>query len=514
VALDRRGFVYATLAALAWLAGGARPVRAAEPTALGIHRATRNTRRGALGARLWNPGFRPTRAKRYAGSSRVALPTAAPRPGLPLEHVVRRWRPPPALAGALSLAELSRLLRHTNGLTGSAGGIALRAAPSAGALYAGELYLVAAAVEGLAPGAYYYAVHAHALVPLARGALGARVLDALERPGIVAAAPAFILVSNVFQRYTRRYRNRGYRYALIDTGHIGENLRLAAASAGLATVSPPRFRDESLDALLDLDGREEGVCALFAVGRALHAPAAKRLRTLAAKQRAGASLLRAGSEPERFHEATKLVPADAGDERTAEIAVPPLSGEIAPLPPREPVATTVEAAIAMRRSAQRFRAAPIALDELAWVLELAGGSAAPERTPGIEILVIAHRVTGLPPGIHRFERTRGLRRLRSGDVSAELADACLGQDKASSAAAGIAMVASIGPTAAVGGARSYRDLLIEAGAIAQRVYLAAEALGLAARNLAAFVDDELDALLGLDGSRRSVVHLTMLGPGD
>jgi SagB-type dehydrogenase family enzyme len=148
------------------------------------------------------------------------------------------------------------------------------------------------------------------------------------------------------------------------------------------------------------------------------------------------------------------------------------------------------------------------------VLELANGDAAQERTPGLEVLVVAHRVTGLPPGIFRFERGRGLRRLRDADVSTALAEICLGQDKASSAAVGVAVVAPIEPAAASLGARSYRDLLIGSGAIAQRIYLAAEAIGLAARNLAAFVDDELDALLELDGARRAAVHLTMLGPGD
>jgi nitroreductase len=75
-------------------------------------------------------------------------------------------------------------------------------------------------------------------------------------------------------------------------------------------------------------------------------------------------------------------------------------------------------------------------------------------------------------------------------------------------------IASRASAVARGGERSYRDLLVEAGAIGQRVYLAAEATGLAARNLAAFRDDELNGLLGLDGRREAVIHLTMFGPGD
>ncbi|MCZ6782000.1 MAG: nitroreductase, partial [Proteobacteria bacterium] len=59
-----------------------------------------------------------------------------------------------------------------------------------------------------------------------------------------------------------------------------------------------------------------------------------------------------------------------------------------------------------------------------------------------------------------------------------------------------------------------RDLLIEAGAIAQRAYLAAEAIGLTARNLASFVDDRLNALCGFDGRRQAVLHLTVVGRGD
>jgi SagB-type dehydrogenase family enzyme len=92
--------------------------------------------------------------------------------------------------------------------------------------------------------------------------------------------------------------------------------------------------------------------------------------------------------------------------------------------------------------------------------------------------------------------------------------ACLGQERAGTAAAGILMVGRVGQQARRAGGRSYRDLLIESGAIGQRVYLAAEASGLTARNLAAFLDDQLNALLGLDGVERATLHLTLLGRGN
>ena len=73
------------------------------------------------------------------------------------------------------------------------------------------------------------------------------------------------------------------------------------------------------------------------------------------------------------------------------------------------------------------------------------------------------------------------------------------------------MVGDLRRAAQEGGDRSYRDLLIQSGAIGERIYLAAEAAGLAARNLAAFRDDDLNALLDLDGEKRAVLHLTLVG---
>ena len=75
------------------------------------------------------------------------------------------------------------------------------------------------------------------------------------------------------------------------------------------------------------------------------------------------------------------------------------------------------------------------------------------------------------------------------------------------------MVGRLREAAAKGGQRCYRDLLIESGEIGQRIYLSAESLGLSARNLAAFRDDDLNALLDFNGRDLAVVHLTMLGYG-
>ena len=107
-----------------------------------------------------------------------------------------------------------------------------------------------------------------------------------------------------------------------------------------------------------------------------------------------------------------------------------------------------------------------------------------------------------------------LERLRGGDLAEPLRHACLGQRKAARAAAAFLVAGNLAAAVARDGEHSYRDLLIEAGAVGERIYLAAEAIRLTARNLAAFLDDRLNGLVGLDGRDRAVLHLTVLGRGD
>jgi SagB-type dehydrogenase family enzyme len=183
---------------------------------------------------------------------------------------------------------------------------------------------------------------------------------------------------------------------------------------------------------------------------------------------------------------------------------------------RHPVpGTSVEDAIRRRRSAMVFRHEPAPHDALRLAGELARGHSGLRRAPGIELQLAVHRVKGLESGLYRIHADTGeLSPHRLGELAGPLVQACGGQEKAGQAAVGFLMVARLQEAAGRAGDRSYRDLLLEAGGIGQRIYLAAEATGLAARNLAAFRDDDLNRLVDLDGVRQAVVHLTMFGPGD
>ena len=159
---------------------------------------------------------------------------------------------------------------------------------------------------------------------------------------------------------------------------------------------------------------------------------------------------------------------------------------------------------------------PITVSPASWAARTSGDTA---HAPGLELVVVVHRVAGRAPGLYRVDAEGQLAPQRLADLRRSLTRTCLGQDMAGTCAAAFFTVADLGvdvpgravPDREVRGDRRYRDLLIESGAVGQRIYLAAEATNLAARNLAAFRDDDLNALLGLDGRNRAALHLTLLG---
>lgn len=515
---DRRDFLGWSLSHLVVLTLPRTSHAAEGPDLYGIHAATRNTTLGVLRSPLRRRFARsPLRYKPYKGRERIRLPESSEPRGRPLLEVLREAvGEVPIGPRPLSLGQVARLLQLSNGVTGSVGvgpnAIALRAAPSAGALYSNEVYLVAVQVEGLASGVYNYDVLRNALVPLRRGELRSELADALPEPSRAHNAPAFVLLTNVFDRYTGRYANRGYRYSLIDSGHIGENLRLAARAQGLHAAEIARFYDDRLHELLEIDGRREAVCGMYAVGRAQSGDIlrpALASRGASEKRERGSSS--DGSDPERYHEGSKLVP-DPGAPFTA-----PPTGVPIPLPPEPGIESevSVDSAILTRRSTRRFADATLPRRIVERVGRLALGPALFPTAWPLELRVVIHRAEGRAPGLYSYSpRDDSLLGLRPGDLREDLRRACLRQDKAAQAGAAFLIIADLETASRLRGSRIYRDLCLQSGAIAQRIYLAAEAIGLTARNLAAFFDDELNALAGLDGKNRAILHLTLLGQGD
>jgi SagB-type dehydrogenase family enzyme len=164
---------------------------------------------------------------------------------------------------AVSNGDLSQLLWAAQGVRYSG---ASRTAPSAGALYPLELYVLAGDVTGLESGLYRYRVAQHDLIQLSREDLRRPLADvALDQPQVKEAA-AVIVLTAVVQRTAAKYGERALRYVHMEVGCAGQNIHLQAAALGLGTVFIGAFRDARLCRLLNLaDG--ETPQAIFPVGR-------------------------------------------------------------------------------------------------------------------------------------------------------------------------------------------------------------------------------------------------------
>ena len=158
---------------------------------------------------------------------------------------------------ALTLAEISQILWAAQGITGIGG---LRTAPSAGALYPLEIYLVAGDVSGLSPGVYHYIPTDHSLELHIHGDIRRELCSSALDQQAVRDAPAVIVIAAQPSRTTQKYGERGTRYVWLEAGHASQNICLQAVSLGLGTVPIGAFSDEKIIKLLEL---EEGQNPLY-----------------------------------------------------------------------------------------------------------------------------------------------------------------------------------------------------------------------------------------------------------
>lgn len=165
--------------------------------------------------------------------------------------------------GGIGLEALATLLWAAQGKTGDEDG---RTAPSAGALYPLELYLVVGEVAGIQPGVYRYLSAEHALQTLRNSDLRASLAHAAAGQDWMRPCAAVLAICAHYARSTRKYGERGVRYVHMEVGHAVQNALLAATELGLVAAPVGAFNDEAVARLL---GTPEGAppLLLMPVGR-------------------------------------------------------------------------------------------------------------------------------------------------------------------------------------------------------------------------------------------------------
>lgn len=440
------------------------------------------------------------------------------------------------------LKTLATWLHLANGVTGkhrtSRGSVYLRTCPSTSALFPFEIYVAAFAVEGLEPGLYHFSVKECALrklrdgdVALAQMKKGRPDLDFLK------TVPAALLVSTVFCRSTWRFRQRGYRYALIDAGHLVQNLITAANGLGIQTTTRLGMNERNMRELIGVPtdapfGEAESVQAMV-----VWAETAVSAMTLPQES----------PLPSRGHKLPPIPRAPLAANSTAYgtvmavhddcvapgVAVreirPPLTestpvsannwAEDLSAPPVPTAGPPLARIMTRRRSAADFVHKPIRLDDFWNINRLAfrGGSHFPVFPAGphvglIRPMWIVNSVQGLEAGVWSYDVSNDRWHLhRSGAFRLESQYLCLEQPICGNAAATGFMLADLKSLMQRGGPDTYRLAHLEAGVAAQRVFLSAAALSVGCAGIGPFYDDEVIAFFELAQAGWEAIYAVVLG---
>lgn len=164
---------------------------------------------------------------------------------------------------SLNLAEVGQLLWSAQGVSDAQG---LRTAPSAGALYPLQLFVVVGDVNELSPGIYQYSPEEHSLLKTTNGDSRKSLQKAALDQSCIGDAAVIFVFTAIYQRTTWKYGKRGVRYVHMEVGHAGQNLFLQAEALHLGTVVVGAFDDDEVREVLNLDSDIQPL-SLMPVGR-------------------------------------------------------------------------------------------------------------------------------------------------------------------------------------------------------------------------------------------------------
>jgi SagB-type dehydrogenase family enzyme len=497
----------------------------ATESARGYHEQTAHTpdsiRSG--GHRLvWD--IQPSPFKIYADLPPLALPRDLPALGM---DAFRALSSGGEGATPLDLHRLAAILFFSAGVTRTkeypgGGRQFFRAAPSTGALYQTEAYVVVGGMADLPTGVYHFSPGDFALRRLRagdfRGALAVAAAD--DRLG---AAQATVIATAIYWRNTWKYQARGYRHLFWDSGSLLANLLASAAALDVAARLVTGFVEREVNGLLGVDAEKEGALVLVPLGREgatapvapLIAPLEHRVVPLSSREvdyptlrdaYANSSL---ESEAEvldwRFNEST----ISGGPAMAPAL---PQSADI-PLPPaRAECGRSLGETIMRRGSTRQFSGEPITALELSSALYHATRGWAADVPPGlVDPFVNVHEVEGIAPGAYRYRREpHALALLRAGDFREESAFLALEQALGGASSATVFFLADLAAVLERWGNRGYRLANLEAGFIGGRLYLAAYAQGFGATGLT-FYDRAVVDFFSPEAAGLDAIFVTALG---
>lgn len=237
-----------------------------------FHQSSKDLRGGGTvnipsDATKWPPEWSTIYYKTYPRFKKIILPAARPSADffglIHSRKTDRNFR-----KQALTLEKLSTLLKYSCGIASERGGSDLRRAhPSGGARFPLEIYpIIFNDFEGVPAGVYHYNVKEHALDTLLQRPFSKHDIAQLATYPWVQNSSALIVITSVFWRSQMKYGERGYRYILLEAGHIGQNIYLSSMALYLKCSGLGGTYDSNIESLLHIDGIDESLVYALVVG--------------------------------------------------------------------------------------------------------------------------------------------------------------------------------------------------------------------------------------------------------
>lgn len=486
------------------------------------HRAT-SYRRHQLTPHTLDWAHQPAVAKRYPDLPRVTLDREVALPEIACVELGHRLQAAEnRRSGPVNIQEIAAVLHLTHTVTArsthSGQPFYYRSVASAGALYPFEIYLAVNQMGGLEPGVYHYDLFDFSLTALRQESMP------VIPPAAHGVAASFY-ISGIFFRSAWKYRGRAYRYALLDAGHLLENLRLALRALDLCFSIHLDFNDEQAATLLGLDPERE-VC-LVCVHLHADTNGQNQLEKSSDSQPLADGIRRTSRVSDRevaypeilaVHQAGNGADNYSGDARPVleVIGRRPVSWIDLERPVHPPTADHAQV-LWQRRSRRNFIPASVSRDCFMGFMDLMAGSMG--NASDMPPVCISALTTGflvgekmpVAPGFYLLDPDkRRLGHVSDGRFMEPMAAACLDQMWLKHAGLHLLLMTDPAALDRSWGARGYRYAMIEAGRLGQQAYLAATASGWGACGIGAIYDREAADLLDLTADG---VLLYLVGTG-
>ena len=469
----------------------------------------------------------PTVFKTYHGITPVQLPVEIQFPQTTLCSLLKKTHADSQMSLALDLADISRLLMLTCRLTARArhadGDFYYRSAASAGALYPTEIYVAPQGVNGIEDGLYHFSIAHHGLSLLRKGNLSPWIVKALQPMG--AKIPLLtVFFSAIFFRSAWKYRDRSYRYHLLDTGHVLENLTLAFKAMSLPYALCYDFDDNKINRLLGLDDSKEVSLALAQIpgNNSLQGKADEGIDEIPDPVKAASRVADKEIDYPAIREIhTAGVKITSPSEPTAQmihdLGVIPDTWTKIEDSPSWPEITGYAETVFGRRSRRNFvpetisQACLLSLLDTLCTTQSAGYSIPSNPCQTVCPGFLIGRASGFEPGFYMldsFSESYGI--ISREPLIERMTRVCLDQAWLVNAAVHFVFMTNLQTLDRLWGARGYRYAMMTAGMMGERLYLVAEATGLGCCGIGAFYDAEAAELLNLNSESR-LLYLVAVG---